>query len=114
MKVSVIICTYRRKEPLAELLACLAAQTFRDFEVLLVDGAGESGRRASLASVERHAPALDVQVLATAKGLTRQRNAGLRASRGELICLLDDDVAFDAGFLAQIVATFERPGMERV
>ena len=114
MKISVIVCTYRRKEPLAELLGCLAAQTFRDFEVLLVDGAGESGRRASLESVKRHAPALDVQVLASEKGLTRQRNAGLRASRGELICLLDDDVAFDAGFLAQIVETFMRPGMERV
>ena len=48
MKISVIVCTYRRKEPLAGLLGCLAAQTFRDFEVLLVDGAGESGRRASL------------------------------------------------------------------
>ncbi|MGH9695808.1 MAG: glycosyltransferase family 2 protein [Bryobacteraceae bacterium] len=114
MKLSVIVCTYRRTEPVARLLACLARQTFRDFEVLLVDGAGESGYTQALATVERQAPGLDIRVLASAKGLTRQRNAGLRASRGELICLLDDDVSFEPDFLARIAAAFERPGMERV
>jgi glycosyltransferase involved in cell wall biosynthesis len=112
--LSVIICTYRRTEPVAQLLACLARQTFADFEVLLVDGAGASGYAQSLANVERHAPQLAVRVIASEKGLTRQRNAGLRAARGELICLLDDDVAFEADFLAKIVEAFARPGMERV
>ena len=114
MTLSVIICTYRRTEPVARLLECLAAQTFGDFEVLLVDGAGETGYAQSLANVERHAPGLRVRVLTSEKGLTRQRNAGLRAARGELICLLDDDVAFEADFLAKVVDAFARAGMERV
>ncbi len=114
MTLSVIVCTYRRMEPVAQLLKCLAAQTFGDFEVLLVDGAGESGYAQSLANVECHGPRLAARVLASEKGLTRQRNVGLRAARGELICLLDDDVAFEADFLAKIVAAFERPGMEGV
>jgi glycosyltransferase involved in cell wall biosynthesis len=114
MKLSVIICTYRRTEPVALLLRSLAAQTLTDFEVLLVDGGGESGYAQSLANVKRYAPNLDVWVLASPKGLTRQRNAGLRAARGELICLLDDDVSFEPDFLEKIAAAFERPGMERV
>jgi GT2 family glycosyltransferase len=46
--------------------------------------------------------------------LTRQRNAGLAAAAGEIVCLLDDDVSFEKDFLEKIVGLFERPGMEQV
>src|SRR5882757_648474 len=114
MKVSVIVCTYRRAEPVGVLLRSLSAQTFTDFEVLLVDGAGESGQRQSLANVAENASGINARVLASPKGLTRQRNAGLAAAAGEIVCLLDDDVSFEADFLEKIVSLFERPGMEQV
>src|SRR3954463_9542500 len=41
MDISVIICTYRRAGALMDLLGCLAAQTYGDFEVLIVDGSGD-------------------------------------------------------------------------
>lgn len=37
MRVSVIIPTYFRKKDLAELLECLLSQTYRPFEVIIVD-----------------------------------------------------------------------------
>jgi glycosyltransferase involved in cell wall biosynthesis len=114
MKLSVVICTYQRTEPVERLLGCLSAQTFADFELLLVDGGGAANQAQTLSSVQRHAGNRRARVIASAKGLTRQRNAGLSAANGELICLLDDDVAFAPDFLARIVALFDAPGMEEV
>jgi glycosyltransferase involved in cell wall biosynthesis len=37
MRISVIIPTYFRKKDLAELFECLLAQTYKPFEVIVVD-----------------------------------------------------------------------------
>ena len=49
MRISVIVCTYRRVDDVRRLLECLRGQTFGDFEVLVVEGieAGTSVPRAS-------------------------------------------------------------------
>jgi glycosyltransferase involved in cell wall biosynthesis len=107
MKLSVIVCTYRRPEPLALLLQSLASQTWKSFEVLLVDGAGEEGVAQTRLMASAHAPQVDLRVLSSPKGLTKQRNTGLKAAIGDIVCFLDDDVTFDADFLSKTAALFE-------
>ena len=107
MKVSVVICTYRRPEPLALLLQSLASQTLKGFEVLLVDGAGADGAAQTSDVASAHAPKVDLKVISSPKGLTRQRNVGLQAATGEIVCFLDDDVTFDTDFLSKTAALFE-------
>src|SRR5450631_1444390 len=116
MTVSVIICTYGRAASLVDVLDCLAGQTFRDLEVLLVDGnEADSAPRAAIRDLVAEAePRLPIRLIQSRRGLTSQRNAGLREARGELVCFFDDDVTFDAGFFAQAVDLFRRPGMEDV
>lgn len=112
MRVSVIICTYRRPQHLACVLEHLNAQSYKNMEVIVVDGAGSSGYEASREAAMTMAPDIDVQVIASPKGLTLQRNRGLQIARGELICLFDDDVTFESDFIARIVQIFERPDMQ--
>jgi glycosyltransferase involved in cell wall biosynthesis len=116
MFVSVIICTYGRATALAELLECLLNQVLQDFEVLLVDG-NETGSPARVA-VETLVRGLDapdrVRILPAHRGLTRQRNAGMREAKGDILVFLDDDVTFDSGFLGQAAELFGRPGTENV
>jgi glycosyltransferase involved in cell wall biosynthesis len=107
MKLSVIVCTYRRPEPLALLLQSLASQTLKSFEVLLVDGAGTDGVAQTRGVASAHAPELDLKVMSSPKGLTKQRNAGLQAATGDIVCFLDDDVTFDSDFLDKTAALFE-------
>jgi glycosyltransferase involved in cell wall biosynthesis len=114
MLVSVIICTYKRPDCLEALLRHLSAQTYRDFEVLVIDGCGPKGAERSALCVSTAAPNVNVRVIPSEKGLPRQRNVGLKASQGDLICLLDDDVTFDADFLQKMVAVFEHPDMRDV
>ena len=114
MKFSVIVCTYRRPEPLAVLLQSLASQTWKAFELLLVDGAGEEGVAQTRLMASAHAAQVDLRVLSSPKGLTKQRNAGLKAATGDIVCFLDDDVAFDADFLSKTAALFESVAMSGI
>lgn len=111
MLVSVVICTYQRPEYLEGLLRYLDEQTYNRIEVIVVDGGGAASCERSRLSASLAAPRLDVRVISSEKGLTRQRNLGLRMAQGDLICLLDDDVAFDPDFFGKIVEIFQRPDM---
>jgi glycosyltransferase involved in cell wall biosynthesis len=114
--VSVVICTYGRATALQALLHALEAQKYAEFEVLVIDGNGESSpaREAIEEYVRRPNACRNVVVIASEKGLTRQRNVGLRVAAGELICFLDDDVTFGEEFLQDVVELFGRPDMQDV
>ncbi len=116
MLISVIICTYKRVDATRQLLRCLAAQTYRPFEVLVVDGSGDRcGTRAALAETIRElSDRMDVRLIESAKGLTVQRNVGIDLAAGEIVAFFDDDVTIHSGFLAQTAELFEQPDMNDV
>lgn len=93
--VSVVVTTYNRPELLRLALASIAAQTYRDIEVVVVNDAGTDVR-----DVVEQAMALgDVkqwQYLANERNLGKPAsiNRALREARGELIAHLDDDDEF--------------------
>jgi len=101
MTLSVIVCTYRRISALRDLLECLPLQTYKDFEVLIVDGSGadwvHAGELRALA--EEFQATLNLKLVYSKKGLAHQRNIGIHQASGELICFLDDDVVIGADFL---------------
>ncbi len=116
MFVSVIICTYGRAAVLEQLIHCLEHQTHQNFEVLLVDG-NDLGSPAQLALetlVSKSSSSARLRILRSPRGLTRQRNTGMRAASGDVLFFLDDDVTFEPGFLAQAAELFARPDMEDV
>ena len=114
--VSVIICTYGRATALRDLLRALEAQTYQNFEVLVVDGNEEpSPARQAIEAYVSQANALsNVVLIASEKGLTRQRNVGLRAAKGDLLCFLDDDVTFAEDFLLKVAELFGQSDMRDV
>lgn len=101
--VSVVITTYNRSDALLAVLAGLARQTDRNFEVLVAD----DGSRAEHQSIIMNAPA--AQALRTTLvwhpdvGFTasRVRNRGVAASRGEYIVFLDGDCVPEVDFIAR-------------
>src|SRR5947208_13256869 len=116
MRISVIVCTYRRVDDVRRLLECLRGQTFGDFEVLVGEGIepGTSVPRASAdfgLSGDGH---FNLKVLAAPLGLPHQRNVGMREACGELLCFLDDDVTVERTFLEQISDLFAQPAMRDV
>lgn len=116
MLISVIICTYARAEALLDLLGCLLLQSYKNVEVLVVDGSGEneSVRDAISSFRAKYGDAIDLSLIQSPKGLTRQRNVGMRHAKGELLCFFDDDITFESQFLAQVVALFERADLQDI
>ncbi len=116
MFVSIIICTYRRADALVDLLDSLAVQTYRNSEILIIDGSGEdtSVRDRVESFMNRVGERLNLRLVQSQKGLTRQRNVGLREAQGELVCFFDDDVTFGEDFISQTVALFQQSEMKDV
>jgi glycosyltransferase involved in cell wall biosynthesis len=100
-KVSIIVPCYNGGRFLDQMLASLAAQTFRDFEIIIVDdGSTEPETIAKLASL----PA-DIRVVRqTNGGLAAARNTGFREAGADIVLPLDCDDSLAPGFLSETVA----------
>src|SRR6185295_2879655 len=85
-------------------LASILAQTFRDFEVIVVDDASSDGTGSWLQGV-----GANLRALATrgAAGAAAARNLGVEQSHGELIAFLDDDDVWRPSYLEAQVAEFD-------
>jgi glycosyltransferase involved in cell wall biosynthesis len=86
-RVSVIVPVYNGQEYIAATLETAFAQTFQDFEVIVIDDGSTDRTEASL---ERFRDKITL-LKNTHKGPASSRNLGLEASRGSLIAFLDSD-----------------------
>lgn len=103
-RISVVIPTYNRRERLRQILAPLVAQTYADYEVIVVDGGSRDGTPAMLA-----ADFPGVRGLTELKsGPAAARNTGLRAATGEIVAFTDDDCLVPVDWLARLADGYRR------
>lgn len=88
--ISVIMLTYNREELVARMIACILAQSFKDFEFIIVNN-GSTDNSGIVA--EQYAKTDGrIRVLHRACGnIGSGRNAGLDMATGEYIAFVDDD-----------------------
>jgi GT2 family glycosyltransferase len=103
-RVDVIIPTYNGATLLAACLDALRQQTYRDFAVLVVDDGSSDGTAALLAARYPEACVLRREQNG---GLAAACNAGIAATVGELVCLLNNDTEPEPGWLAALVAALD-------
>ena len=103
--VSVVIANYNGRGLLQECLDSLRRQTLRDFEVILVDNNSTDG---SVAFVEEAYPDVTIIRNRANLGYGGANNAGIRASRGKYVVLLNNDTEVDPAWLAELVGPAER------
>jgi len=104
-RASVIIPTWDGAAMLRLALASLAAQTFTDFETIVVDNGSRDGTAGLL---EREFPGVVVVRFPENRGFAPAVNAGLRAARGEMLVLMNNDVEAEPGWLAALAGALER------
>ena len=99
-RYSVIIPVYNRPDEVDELLQSLTAQTFKDFEVLVVeDGSTVPCREVA----DRYREQLDVHYYEKANsGPGQTRNYGAERSRGEYLIILDSDCLLPPGYFEAV------------
>jgi glycosyltransferase involved in cell wall biosynthesis len=101
--ISVIVTTRNRMKEVDKFLVHLEAQTYRDFELLLVDqNSGQSVpellKRHSFRKRYFHSEE---------RGASRGRNISLRAAQGDIIAIPDDDCWYSPDLLETIVQWFD-------
>jgi GT2 family glycosyltransferase len=91
------------------ILPSLREQTFRDFDVTVVDNGSSDG---SVAYLREHWPEVRVVELAENAGFAAAVNRGIEASRGEYIALLNNDIELSPEWMERLVAELDRdPGL---
>lgn len=101
--VSVIIPAYNVEPYIAETLASLFAQSYQDFEAILVNDGSTDGTEAAIAQFRDRL----IYLRQENKGVMAARNAGLRTARGRYIALLDSDDLLLPRFLEVLVGMLE-------
>lgn len=107
--VSIITVNYNQTQVTRELLKSLRQVSYPAIEVILVDNASAD---ASIALLKEEFP--EITYIQTGKnlGFAGGNNVGIRAAKGSLIMLLNNDVEVPSGFLEPIVDVFEKnPGV---
>jgi len=101
--VSVIIPTHNRAGFLAQAIDSVLAQTYANFELIVVDDGSTDETPSLLASYGRGLISLRQEN----RGPAAARNAGIRAARHPLLAFLDSDDRFVKNKLALQVAAME-------
>jgi len=99
--LSVVIVTYESGPTLAECLASIQAQTFQDFEVLLIDNASSDKTAQIAASAD---PVIRLVENSENLGFAGAVNQGARLARGKWLALLNPDAFADVSWLERLVA----------
>ena len=98
--VSIIIVNWNGLDHLPNCLDSITAQTFRDFEVVLVDNGSEDG---SLSFVREHYPWVKVIPLPENTGFASGNNHGFENSQGDYIVTLNNDTRVEPNWLEILV-----------
>ncbi|MCW5960603.1 MAG: glycosyltransferase family 2 protein [Pyrinomonadaceae bacterium] len=114
-KITVVTPTFHRPDEIAGLIEDLEAQTFKPFEMIVVDGAPLTDR-----STERVVNELipdcsfRIEYRRHKCGTAVQRNFGIEIASGDLIALIDDDVRPAPDFLEKIADVFASDKEQRI
>lgn len=107
MRLSIIVPAYNAEKSLPNLITSLAAQTYRDFEVILIDD-GSTDATARLIEDSGFA----MQKTGGNRGPAHARNIGAAASRGDVLVFTDADCAPSADWTANVARLMSAGGCE--
>ena len=106
-RLSLIICTYKRAEPLCRLLETVKAQSRFPDEILIIDGSPDDDTETALKQINLKLKYH--KVLPEQRGLTKQRNIGIGLcdKKTDIVAFLDDDILLDEKYFEELINTYQ-------
>lgn len=86
--ISVVIAVYNRAQTLEQCLTSLFAQSFQQFEVVVIDGGSSDG---TVDVIRRHQAKLDYWISEPDEGIYDAWNKALTQVKGEWVCFIGSD-----------------------
>ena len=108
-RVAVIIATYNRPKLLERAIRSVLGQTYRDFEVLVVDDRGDPATRPVVEGIAEEDRRVRYIPNETRLGLMENKNKGVRLSSPSVryVAILDDDDTYLPRFLERTVEALD-------
>lgn len=103
--ISVVIPLYNKEISIAHTIECVLAQTYHDFEVVVVDD-GSTDRSAEI--VKQFSDPRIRLVSQSNGGVSAARNTGIREAKSEYIAFLDADDEWQSGHLKNLASLIQR------
>ena len=101
--VSVILPVYNGERFLREAIDSILSQTFRDFELIVIDDGSIDSSPSILAECTRHDKRVHVHMEPRNRGLVDSLNLGLRMAQGKYIARMDaDDISLPDRLARQV------------
>ena len=117
-KLSVIIPLYNKAPYIRKALESVFAQTFKDWELIVVDDGSTDNSATICEKIIKEASQTIHNTLyiihQTNSGVSAARNTGVAASHGEFVCFLDADDWWEPTFLdkmAQLIEDYSEAGL---
>jgi glycosyltransferase involved in cell wall biosynthesis len=108
LKISIVMPTYLRRHRLPATVATILAQTYRNWELIIVDNAGDCDLRFD-------DPRISLHVHAEKTSAAYARNRGLEYATGDLVCFFDDDDDMFPTYLERFARAFrDHPGAKMI
>jgi glycosyltransferase involved in cell wall biosynthesis len=99
--ISIVMPCYNSAHIIGKTVADLYQQTFKNFELIVVDDGSSDNSLEILQEIAKQYPNLQI-VSQQNKGPGPARNRGLKAATGEFIAFLDSDDSWHPAFLAKL------------
>jgi CDP-glycerol glycerophosphotransferase len=112
-RISVVVPFYNNADVLGDCLASIAAQTFRDLEVIMVDD-GSTDDGAQIARARAAADPRFTLVQTANGGPGRARNLGVERATGEFLAFVDGDDMLPPHAYETLLHTLESSGSDFV
>lgn len=113
-KVSVIIPTYNRADLLPRAIGSVLNQTFRDFELIVVDDGSTDNTKEVVKEFQKKDERVRYIWRENSSGAAKPKNEGIKNSKGDYIAILDSDDKWLPGKLQKQLELFENSSNPRV
>lgn len=111
IRLSLVIATYNRAEQLMVTLGSVAMQSAEatTWECIVVDNNSADDTRQRVEAFKREHSDLNIRyVFEQNQGLSHARNAGIKASRGDIVAFIDDDERIVEEFISAYIDLFNQ------
>jgi len=112
-RISVVVAFFNNADDLADCLDSIAAQSFADLEVIMVDD-GSTDRSAEIARAKAAADPRFTLIQPGHGGPGGARNRGVERARGEFLAFVDGDDMLPANAYELLLHALERSGSDLV